>query len=550
MIVLDGLTKIFSMHGHRKVVADNLNVTFPTGVSVGLVGANGAGKSTLLKLIAGTSSPTSGRVLSTGSVSFPVGLASSLHNDLTGAQNTRFVARIYGADTGALMAWVEEFAELGEHFHLPVRSYSSGMKGRLSFGINMGLAFDTYLIDEITAVGDAAFKRKSSQVFHARMESAGAIYVSHSMGAIRELCQAGAMLENGKLHYYDDVEEAIERYIVSLDPDRAHPVRAVAGDRPVTRFPDDARMLYVMGLPSTLSNYVVACLRHFRPCQFAPTQMTHYFDVRAGRSDLVFRHRTRSLEELGERFAKETPAVRSKTLRLMNKLSDLLQIHAAPRSGPDRHDAYLDYLLTRFSGQSIICDPTPDYALLGEADFTEMAQIGDASFCVTLRDPVDRLWESICTNIPLNERTSEACLTAASELLEAGPQKTLARQPYANYTRLMKVLDASVAKARKIVLFHERLADPATREAELARITDAFELPEIPAGRRAEIGPPPKIPDLPEDMARALVDLLAPQYAAMRARFGDTLPREWRSPGPAERALAPPETAPELQKTG
>ncbi|PWJ12913.1 ABC-type polysaccharide/polyol phosphate transport system, ATPase component [Jannaschia seohaensis] len=538
MIVLDHLTKTFVMHGHRKTVADNLNVTFPTGVSVGLLGANGAGKSTLLKLIAGTSAPTSGRVLSTGSVSFPVGLASSLHADLTGAQNTRFVARIYGADTDALMDWVEEFAELGEHFHLPVRSYSSGMRGRLSFGINMGLAFDTYLIDEITAVGDAAFKRKSSDVFHARMETAGAIFVSHSISSIRELCEAGALLENGKLHYYDDVEEAIERYLVSLDPDRAHPVRTPKGERSKTRFPDEARMLYLMGLPATHASWVTDCLRRFRACHFGPTHMIHYFDVRAGRSDLIFTNRTRSLEELAARFANEAPAARAKTLGLMGRISDLLKIHAAPRTGEGRHNAYLDYLTTRFSGQAIICDPTPDYARLGEADFTEMAEIGDAGFCVVLRDPVDRLWESLCMDLPREERRLKACLAAAQELVEAGPVRTMARQPYANYARLLEVMDATVAKARQIVLFHERLADPARREAELARVTSAYDLPDIPPPRLAEMGPSPRIPDLPEEMAAALTDLLAPQYAAMRARFGDALPAEWRPPGPAERALA------------
>lgn len=210
MIVLRNLTKTFVMHGRRKTVADNLNVTFPTGVAVGLLGRNGAGKSTLLKIIAGTSSPTRGEVLSDGKISFPVGLATSLHPDLSGAQNTRFVARIYGVDTQALSDYVEDFAELGDHYHLPVRSYSSGMRGRLSFGINMGLKFDTYLIDEVTAVGDAAFRAKSELVFKDRLRSSGAIFVNHNLGSVLRICQAGAVLENGHLTYFDDVNDAIE----------------------------------------------------------------------------------------------------------------------------------------------------------------------------------------------------------------------------------------------------------------------------------------------------------------------------------------------------
>ncbi|WP_299146578.1 ABC transporter ATP-binding protein [uncultured Tateyamaria sp.] len=216
MIVLRNLTKIYRLHGSRKVVMNRINATFPTNVSVGLLGRNGAGKSTLLKMIAGTADVTSGEILSDGNISFPVGFAGSFHPDMTGAQNTRFVARIYGVDTTALSDYVQEFAELGSHFHLPIRSYSSGMRSRLAFGVSMGLTFDTYLIDEITAVGDATFKRKSRAVFLDRMERAGAVFVSHSIGMLREMCQAGAVLENGQLHYYDDVNDAIKHHAYNM----------------------------------------------------------------------------------------------------------------------------------------------------------------------------------------------------------------------------------------------------------------------------------------------------------------------------------------------
>jgi capsular polysaccharide transport system ATP-binding protein len=210
MIVLENLTKSFYMDGVRTTVADDVSVVFPTGKSVGLMGRNGAGKSTLLKILAGTTNPTSGRVLSDGSVSFPVGLASSMHPNLTGAQNVRFVARIYGVDTDALTKFVRDFADIGNHFFLPVRSYSSGMRGRITFGINMGLKFDTYLIDEVTAVGDAQFAEKSREVFLDRLNNAGAVFVSHSMTILRRMCTAGAVLEKGKLLYFEDLEEAIE----------------------------------------------------------------------------------------------------------------------------------------------------------------------------------------------------------------------------------------------------------------------------------------------------------------------------------------------------
>lgn len=209
MIRFENLTKSFRIRGERRVVIDGLNMTLPTGRSLALLGRNGAGKSTLLSMIAGTMRPDSGRIVTDGSVSWPVGFGGSFHPELTGAQNIRFIARIYGVDTEALTAFVEDFSELGKFFYMPVRSYSSGMRSRLTFGASMGIRFDTYLVDEVTAVGDAIFRRKSRAVFIDRMRHSSAIMVSHSMGQIRQFCNAGLVLENGQIQYFDDLEEAI-----------------------------------------------------------------------------------------------------------------------------------------------------------------------------------------------------------------------------------------------------------------------------------------------------------------------------------------------------
>ena len=210
MIRFENLTKSFHVRGQRKMVIDNLDLTLPTGKSLALLGRNGAGKSTLLQIIAGTMKPDSGRVVSDGSISWPVGFGGSFHRELTGAQNVRFIARIYGVDTEELIEFVRDFARLGAHFHMPVRSYSSGMKSRLAFGTSMGIRFDTYLVDEVTAVGDAAFKRKSRAVFAERMKTSSAVLVNHEMGQLREFCDAGIVLEGGHLQYFDDLDEAIE----------------------------------------------------------------------------------------------------------------------------------------------------------------------------------------------------------------------------------------------------------------------------------------------------------------------------------------------------
>lgn len=217
MIRFEHLTKSYWVRGERKTVIDDLTMELPTGTSLALLGRNGAGKSTLLQLIAGTLRPDYGRVVSDGSISWTVGFGASFHHDLTGAQNVRFVARIYGVDSDALVDFVDDFAELGKHYHMPVRSYSQGMRSRLTFGASMGIQFDTYLVDEVTAVGDASFRAKSRRVFEARMQTASAILVTHEMAQVRQFCDAGIVLTEGRLEYFDDVEAAIQRHLAVVN---------------------------------------------------------------------------------------------------------------------------------------------------------------------------------------------------------------------------------------------------------------------------------------------------------------------------------------------
>lgn len=190
-------------------VFEGLTLTLPAGKSLGLLGRNGAGKSTLLQIIAGNMQPSSGKVIRQGNISWPIGAASSFHADMTGLQNTRFLARVYGVDCEDLSNFVEDFADIGKHFHMPLRTYSSGMKSRLSFGVAMGIPFDTYLIDEVTGAGDQSFKEKSREVFKRRIMNASAIMISHSMSDMRNFCDSGLVLSNGALQYFDNIEDAI-----------------------------------------------------------------------------------------------------------------------------------------------------------------------------------------------------------------------------------------------------------------------------------------------------------------------------------------------------
>lgn len=212
MIRLVGVSKTFVNDGIRKTVADGISLTFPDRGAVALVGRNGAGKSTLLQMIAGTTRPTSGSIESDGLISWPIGLARCAHPDLSGMQNARFVARIYGVDTDALCNFVAEFSELGEHFFLPVRTYSSGMRARLNFALSMGIDFDTYLIDEVTSVGDASFRVKSEAYLRQRLKNRAAIVVSHGTGMLKRLCQAAVVVEKGKAMWFDTVHEALTQH--------------------------------------------------------------------------------------------------------------------------------------------------------------------------------------------------------------------------------------------------------------------------------------------------------------------------------------------------
>ncbi len=212
IIEVKDVTKIYgTLHG-EKVVLDNVNLKLPARKSLGILGRNGAGKSTLMRIIGGAEMPTEGRVIRRGQISWPIGFSGGISPFLTGEENTRFAARIYDQDVDEIVAGSQEFADIGEYFYMPVRTYSAGMRARLAFGISMAIDFDVYLVDEITAVGDRVFQRKCKAAFDARRERASIIMVSHSVQTLTEYCALGAVLENGRLTVYDSVLEAAECY--------------------------------------------------------------------------------------------------------------------------------------------------------------------------------------------------------------------------------------------------------------------------------------------------------------------------------------------------
>jgi capsular polysaccharide transport system ATP-binding protein len=214
MIKVENLYKRYHNHHGSNWVLKDVNIEIPTNVSVGLVGKNGAGKSTLLRLIGGMDSPDRGRIVTNSRISWPIGLSGGLQGSMTGRQNVRFVARIHGnrSEIDDIVTRVEEFAEIGAAFDEPVRTYSSGMRSRLNFGLSLAFDFDVYLSDEATAVGDRSFRAKATKAFRDRIGKASIIMVSHSEGILKDLCQSGIWLHQGEAFWFDNINDAIQAY--------------------------------------------------------------------------------------------------------------------------------------------------------------------------------------------------------------------------------------------------------------------------------------------------------------------------------------------------
>ena len=212
MIEASNISKWYRTVWGTKMVLDGVNFRLEQKDSLAIFGLNGAGKSTLLRVLGGAEMPDVGMVERRGKVSWPLGFAGGFSPALTGEENCRFVARIYSQDVDEVVAFASEFAEIGEYFHMPVRTYSSGMRARLAFGVSMALDFDTYLVDEVIAVGDKNFRAKCREAFQERNQRATMVMVSHQVDTLKKYCNLGAVLADGKLSMYGTVEEAQDAY--------------------------------------------------------------------------------------------------------------------------------------------------------------------------------------------------------------------------------------------------------------------------------------------------------------------------------------------------
>jgi capsular polysaccharide transport system ATP-binding protein len=197
--------------GLRRIL-DGVSVSVSPGEKIAVLGRNGAGKSTLVKIIGGVERPTSGRVERGLFMSWPIAFSGGFETTMSGIDNIRFIARLYGKPIQEMIDFVDDFAELGKQLLLPVKVYSSGMRARLAFALTLAIDFECFLIDEVISVGDQRFHRKCHDALFVRRKHCGMLIVSHDIGIIKRYCSKALVLKNGRARLFENVDMALDIY--------------------------------------------------------------------------------------------------------------------------------------------------------------------------------------------------------------------------------------------------------------------------------------------------------------------------------------------------
>jgi lipopolysaccharide transport system ATP-binding protein len=189
------------------------------GEAVGIIGRNGAGKSTLLKVLSRITAPTAGRAVVHGRVGSLLEVGTGFHPELTGRENIYLNGAVMGMSRADLRRQFDEivdFSGVEKYLDTPVKRYSSGMYMRLAFAVAAHLEPEVLVVDEVLAVGDAAFQKKClGKMDEVVQEGRTVLFVSHSMGAVGQLCQTGIILDRGRELFHGTVSSAIQQYLAS-----------------------------------------------------------------------------------------------------------------------------------------------------------------------------------------------------------------------------------------------------------------------------------------------------------------------------------------------
>jgi capsular polysaccharide transport system ATP-binding protein len=212
MIEAIDIVKDYPTHTGMRRVLDHVSLSIAPGEKIAILGRNGAGKSTLIKLIGGVEEPTFGTVRRSMTLSWPLGFEGGFHPWLTGYDNVKFIARIYNQPLDKVAAFTEDFAEIGRQMHMPLETYSTGMRARLAFGLSLAIHFDCYLIDEIIMAGDQRFHRKCREALFEQRGKHAMILASHSIDIVRNYCSRALVLKEGRGKMFTDIDTAIAVY--------------------------------------------------------------------------------------------------------------------------------------------------------------------------------------------------------------------------------------------------------------------------------------------------------------------------------------------------
>ena len=213
MLEFSGVSKSFWTGEQRKVILDRASFRVDIGYSMGILAPNGTGKTTLIKMMCGLEKPDEGTITRRSRISFPLGFMGGIIGKLSGVENARYIAQLYGLDPDYVEAFCRWVCGIEEYFDMPVGTYSSGMVSRFNFSLLLALEFDIYLIDEgMPGSTDAEFNRRAGGILAERLEHSTVIIVSHQAQTLEKFARRAAVLKDGKLHQFDTLEEAKQLY--------------------------------------------------------------------------------------------------------------------------------------------------------------------------------------------------------------------------------------------------------------------------------------------------------------------------------------------------
>ncbi|HIP37540.1 MAG TPA: ABC transporter ATP-binding protein [Crocinitomix sp.] len=216
MIELRNVSKFFKTNQEKKYILKDVSLKIPSNKNIGILGRNGTGKSTIMRMLGQIEFPNRGNIISTKSFSWPLALSGGFIGNMTARANVKFVCRLYGKskqEIQEIIEFVKDFSELDDYFDMPIKTYSSGMRSRLSFGLSLSFDFDYLLIDETLSVGDERFKKKSKEALMKKIETCNVLLVSHDMNTLKEICDSGIVVHNGNISYFDDINDGIAEYM-------------------------------------------------------------------------------------------------------------------------------------------------------------------------------------------------------------------------------------------------------------------------------------------------------------------------------------------------